>query len=317
MTIPGNLPAKFVPFLCPDSIKNEVEPLFKERKIYLKDNVYDFEKWIIKAPRRGFLSTPDTHLYRIRKAEKIRAYIQKNGLEEHIAVPKKYLYYKKDEQRYYVVAEKLDLSAEIVGIESSLLEEDLKSTTEPGQLEALRRGAKKRSLTSIQAKALAELSILGYTDLTYNNMYFTKDGKVALLDTEPQKRLFKKTLQSSFICRWLIDKKSILSRQSIIGFAKLKMWTDEFSALKAVQKVERNHVIWALTQLVTKIAIFSLVIYSIPAIGIITTALKIGLSLKIAALAFNTLDVICFYRWSYQGVQGLNRMTYREINGTI
>lgn len=73
-----NLPNKFFPFLlghpsCASSdIKNEIDQIMQSCLIVdLKNNVFDCGKWILKYPRTDGLATnPDTHLYRVRKAEK-------------------------------------------------------------------------------------------------------------------------------------------------------------------------------------------------------------------------------------------------------
>ncbi len=202
----SNLSPKFQPFLigspkCPAKIKDEIDTIFQQPLTSLKSNyILDAGKWILKLGRTdGLHTTPDTHLYRVRKAEKIRTYIQQNNLEAHIAVPTKYLYWNTAQNQFYVVAEKMDLSSEVGMPTSGEVEANFKAGASfGGQLQALANNAPKRSLTPPQAKALAELSVLGYTDLSYNNLYFTQDGKVAIIDTEPLKRSLKKMSKSSF-----------------------------------------------------------------------------------------------------------------------
>jgi len=88
-----------------------------------------------------------------------------------------------------------------------------------GQAAALYKGARERLLTVKQANGLAKLSFLGYTDQSYNNMFFLKDGRVAILDTEPVKRAYKKLNLKSRFFRLFGTISSILTQQSLIGTA--------------------------------------------------------------------------------------------------
>ncbi len=120
MLVPNinNLPSKFQQFLInpKNSPRTELlEDIEKELKgkslTKIKDYIFEGDKWIFKSARSDdLLTTPDTHLYRVRKAEKIRSYLNKNKLTDHIAVPKKHIYWDESENRFYVVAEKLELS---------------------------------------------------------------------------------------------------------------------------------------------------------------------------------------------------------------
>lgn len=327
----SNLSPKFQPFLvgsptCPAKIKVEIDTIFQQPLIPLKNNyIFDAGKWILKLGRTdGFNTTPDTHLYRVRKAEKIRTYIHQNNLEAHIVVPRKYLYWNTPQNQFYVVAEKMNLSPEVAEPAAVDLEAAFKSAASlmKGQAQALADNAPKRSLTPTQAKALAELSVLGYTDLTYNNLYFTNDGKVAIIDTEPQKRSLKKMLKSSFVFFLFGDKGSVLSQQSIAGIAKLKLYTDNPAALQAVQKVEKNHALWRIALLITKISVVTLAIYFTPTITALIPIAAVAMTLKVSFIAVAvlknlvlTLNVLSVYRlWnlSYQGLQGVVKIATME-----
>lgn len=326
----NNLPSKFEPFLigsptCPVK-EEEIDTIFQEPLTPLKgDYIFDAGKWVLKLGRTdGLSTTPDTHLYRVRKAEKIRAYIQKNHLEKHIAVPRKYLYWNTPENQFYVVAEKMNLSSEVATPASKDIENACKAVAPSfeGQLQALANNYPKRSLTPIQAKTLAELSFLGYTDLSYNNLYFTEDGKVALIDTEPRKRSLKKIFNSSFFARWLGDKGSLLTQQSIAGIAKLKLYTDDPTALKAVQRVEKNHVLWSIARLITKISAITLAIYFAPAVTALIPIAALATALKVSFIAaavvknlFLTINIHTVYtvwNYSYQGLQGVGKIVNME-----
>ncbi len=333
MSIPSidNLSSKFQPFLigsptCSVNIKSEIDSFFQRPITRLKSNyIFDAGDWVLKLGRTdNLLTTPDTHLYRIRKAEKIRNYISQNNLEDHIEVPRKYLYWNTDEKQFYVVAQKLDLSREVASPASADIENALKrgASIRGEQGYALANHAPKRSLTPTQAKALAELSILGYTDLTYNNIYFTRDGRVAIIDTEPVKRGLNKIVKASLFFFLFCDKGALLSQQSIAGIAKLKLCTDNPAALQAVQKVERNHALWNIAQLITKISLVTLAIYFAPAvtafipIAAVATTLKVSFIaaavLKDFILTMNVLSVYTVWSLSHQGLEGYIRIADLE-----
>ncbi len=330
MVIPnlGNLPSKFRPFLvgspnCPT--EQEIGEVFKGTLQDLKGGyIFSADKWILKCERKDQLqTTPDTHLYRLRKAEKIRTYIQQNKLEEHLKVPRKYIYWHKEESKFYLVDEKMELSDEVVTPASAEIEAIFKGEGAilGGQTQALASGALRRSLTRIQAKALAELSVLGYTDLSYNNLYFTKDQKVAIIDTEPQKRFLKKRCKSNFLYYFLGDKGVILSEQSIAGIAKLKLCADSPEVLEVIQKVEKNHVLWRSAVLVAKISLVTLALYFTSTKVRVSRSLKIGfiafLVLKNLVLTLNLVGLYSIWVSSCQGVPGLRRIIGLEEKGVI
>lgn len=230
-TAPQNLNSKFYPYLlghpqCPVSLKGEIDQIFQRSLLKLSckgGNIFEGERWVLKRARTDLPTTPDTHLYRIRKAEKVRTYILMNNLGESLVVPQKYLYWHETEQRFYVVSEKLDLSDEVPKSSCPELERTLRSASSLiGQIQAFKEGKPQRALTSIQAKALAEISILGCTDLSYNNFYFTRCGQIAIIDTEPHKRVLKKQFKNLFT-KLLADKGMVTALQALSGIAKLKL----------------------------------------------------------------------------------------------
>jgi hypothetical protein len=147
---------------------------------------------------------------------------------------------------------------------------------------------------------LAKLSFLGYTDLTYKNMFFTPEGQVAIIDTEPVKRSIKKLNAESPI-PWFQDKDTWIMQQAIGGTAKLKSVCSDPLALKAVEKIEAEHFLWNLAKLVCKIAIVVLVLCVVPFLltqlaiaAVVVTALKvtiIGLaSMKLIGLGISLFN---------------------------
>lgn len=133
--------------------------------------------WVIKGPRHDHVisTLPDTHIYRVRKATRIQKVIEKYGFSE-VVVPKKFLY--EYQGQWFVIAEKLDI--------------DSKATLDNTSL-WLYPDHTLKSLTSKQAEEIAYLCFEGkLEDVTKANINFTKDGKIAILDTEPISRAIKK-----------------------------------------------------------------------------------------------------------------------------
>ncbi len=327
-----NLPRKFQPFLigsptCREQIKGEIDDIMNRRMLrpLKSDYIFEADRWVFKLGRTGgALTTPDTHLYRVRKAEKIRTYILQHGLEAHIAVPKKYLYWHTTENQFYLVAEKMALSREVAAPASIEYEDNFKADPSlGGQVEALANDHPKRSLTTVQAKALAEMAGLGYNDLTYNNLHFTNDGKVAIIDTEPLKRFVNKETKSSFNFFFFGDRRLMLTLQALSGIAKLKLYTDAPAALQAVEKVEKNHAIWGIVESIVKISLvtFGCYFFALPLAALIPIA-KVAVLLKVGCIGFAvlkninltsyTISMCRIWRWSYQGLEGMDKMCEME-----
>src|SRR5690606_19022081 len=123
--------------------------------------------------------SPDTHLYRVRKALKIEKIIRKYDLSSSVVVPKKYLYFHNGS--WHVIAEKLSLSPDVpetnkaywrpivyAGCQDLRIRNGLTSSAKP--------------ITSSQARALTILAFeAGLTDLTLGNLFFTPEGKIAIV----------------------------------------------------------------------------------------------------------------------------------------
>ncbi len=334
----SNLPTKLRRFLigdltcdCPSKLKDTIDAKFQQESLTpLKSTyIWDGGEYVIKGQNAdGRLTTADTHLYRVLKAEKIRSYLNKNDLNKYVAVPKKFIYFHEKEKKFYVVAEKMNLSREVAKPASTEIAYNFKQDNlSGGQAKALHDGAEQRSLTSIQAKTLAELSILGYTALSYNNLYFTQEGKVAIIDTEPKKRRLKKAFNSSYFWFLFGDKGALLSQQSIAGIAKLKLYTDNPFALKAIQKVERTHVLWRMATLIAKIFAVTLVIYFTPTIMALIPIATLAVTLKVSLIAvavlknlfliLNILSVYQIWNYSYEDMPGFIEIYNLETKGAF
>jgi hypothetical protein len=289
-TTPSDLNPKFYPYLigrsecqAPDNYQPKLKEIFsRELTPYSqRDYIFVEDDWFLKLPRRKFPTTPDTHLYRVRKAEKIRRYIENRDLSEHFVVPKKYLYWHFNQ--FYVVAEKLELSDEEATMKGTNHNFSDPKRGEPCSASSTAT----RALSVAQATGLAELAIYtGLTDLSYNNCHFTPDGKIAIVDTEPLGRVVKEWAKRTFF----EDLQAIKALQVVGGMAKLKTYCSNPEALIAVQKIERRYALSNLARLVCKIAMASLALVIFPYIigyapfGLVATSSLKFLAVSIAAL---------------------------------
>jgi len=109
--------------------------------------------------------------------------------------------------------------------------------------------------------------------------------------------------------------------------AYLKLYIDKPDALRAVEKIERNHALWNIAKLITKIFITTAVIFFTPTltalipIAGVATLLKVTVIaaalLKDFCLADNILAVASIWRLSHRGIQGINTIYNMENQGTI
>jgi hypothetical protein len=331
---PSNLPSKFNTHylghqkcIAPPGTKEEIDAIFEQNSYRNFKDGYIFQsddkKWFVKGERRSnggepILTTPDTHLYRVRKSIKVQNYIKKNHLEGSLAVPEKYLYWEWHlGTTFFTVARSMDLSNEVAEL------------YDPNSKQLLMT----RAITPIQAKALAELSFKGLTDLSFNNLFFTKAGQVAILDTEPVKRAatkhyynisdhwFKGTVNYLFgnYSTWKLT-------NAITGTTKLKFVCRNPEALKEVERVERKHVLWHLSKLITKIALVSLAFYALPsaiallsltgvAVTLISVTAKTLLALKLISLLMSVVRTL--FVWKASRPDNLSTIVQLEMQGLI
>lgn len=351
----SDLPAKLHPF-CLGHSKCTFEKINHEKILTIfknsqeiKPNIFLSDDWIFKTPRLDFKQTPDTHLYRVLKAKKIRDYIQKNGLEEHIIVPKKFIIKNPDGSgldSYIIVAEKMRLTDEVVKpteeYESTLKKEDL-SFDLVGQAKAFIEGKPQKELSLEQAKALANLAFLGYTDQTYNNVFFTPDGKVAILDTEPMHRHWKKQEKKFFnIYTIWKDKKSKNSTthfklnlfcnnwfgrlnynetnefgRKLSGIAYLKSYCTP-NATVEVEKIQKNHYQSVLKKSITRCVVAAVTSIALP---LILSAMSFTAPVIIPLCAASALKTLSSGLQTLQilGLNQLSQMTgaYSKFLGLI
>lgn len=247
-------------------LKNSVEALFqkieneglKGTPLGNKDYVRKYDElpgYIIKSKRTDLASmvvAPDTHIYRVRKARKIQGLIDKYKLSNDIVVPKKFLYFSGGQ--WFVIAEELKLSDKFPSLWQPYWsvngENEKKAGIAQGMpaemIQRIDEGSKPSSdqcqaITPGQARAKAILSFEArVTDWTLANIYFTEDGKSAVLDTEPVKRYLCKSSFSVFGTLFR-DRYLFNCTQGMLGTAKLKLQLSDRNARNAVIKVENYY----------------------------------------------------------------------------
>lgn len=193
----NNIKPKFYPSIInrqdfhDEILKAKVEKAFESfsrKTIFINSKPYIFtlpglENHLIKGRRTDLLGQEfraDVHLYRVRKALRIQKLIKKNGWDDEITIPKKYLYC--HEHCWYVIAERM------------------KPVKKSNPTEHLFH-----KLSAKKAKAITTIIFeTGFTDLTDNFLNIGKN-KYALIDSEPVIRSSIKTTKSFGFCRLFIS----------------------------------------------------------------------------------------------------------------
>jgi len=296
--------------------------------------------FVVKSTREDIPTTKMANIGRVLLAEKINRYLKQNGYEEEFEVVQERLYFHDLEQKFYVVGRALDLTLQIPSF-GPLYKKQIRQSASPSSFEGKSRESesdtdeetsseasgsskhlsgsleeeKKLSFLELkftQAKALAELAVnCGYTDLGIDNLHYTKNGKVAIVDTEP----FKEVVNERFFNKWIRDRDSLLAQQAIGGIAKLKLYCSNMDAFKAVEKVEAKHALWTIAKTVMKIALAALTFYfipslSLPFLGSAAASVKLVLleliSLKISELVFSTVftGIVWYKSCQIRGIEG-------------
>lgn len=278
-----------------------------------KDYVKEYAElpgWIVKEARTGLLGAnlyPDTHVYRVRKAEKIQRLIDKFQLGDDVVVPKKYLYFSNG--KWYVIAQKLDLSPKTPSLYRPYWEKmgdaEQASAVAQGFGEQLGNriieGRKISSphcqaISAAQARAAAILAFDALqTDLTSLNMFFSADGKLAILDTEPVKRYFCKLSKSSIFTRLFTDQYIFRATQAMLGTAKFKLQLSKPDARKAVEKVENYYLA---ISLIRAAGVITCSIIAFRWVGskswsrLITYPIKTALIIKIVMISLQSMSLL-------------------------
>ncbi len=158
------------------------------------------------------------------------------------------------------MSEKLDLSDDIVKV-SAAVKAALSATATvalrslPGSRLGLLLGqapASVRPLSVEQIKGLAEMVFLGLSDLSYNNLFFTREGKLALIDTDPEARKEKKDLWKTLLFKIVGSKDDYRFNLKMQNLQQLKLLTTNEEAFQAIRDVEKKPMMIQAAKLIAK-----------------------------------------------------------------
>ncbi len=240
------IPAKFHPFLlghekCPEKdLKTKIDS-FDNLLNNMNSPTYDAGEWIIGSTDPK--DTSNSELYRVRKAKKFEEFLKNNNYGNEFEVAKSYLYWNESKKKFYTVTQKLNVSDEVAKPFSDKVGDKFKKAPDGKELTMqmlkLSQGNPQRELTVNQANGLAYLTTLGYEKLSYNDLYFTKEGKVAISDTYPSSRQGKKYYSKINFFSLFIDIDFFLSAHVINSLGMLKAYCNK-EAFKEVQQSADN-----------------------------------------------------------------------------
>lgn len=241
--------------IAPAGTKEEIEHLLQnepQRKV--KNNIYEVGPWIFKTKRQS----DAVNVNRLALCQQIRSYIEKNHLENFFIVPDKYLYWDESKKQLVVVVRKLDLSDEVAKPFSKQIENKLwlagKNEPVGTQGHRLANGAKMREILPEQAEGLATFSFMGATDPTYGNLFFDKQGRIAIIDTETLEVPILEKLFSSPFSIFLRDRYTHEIISGLKGTSILKASCNQ-ACLAIINKIERSKVMKATASVLAKIAL--------------------------------------------------------------
>lgn len=217
----------------------------------------DLEGWMIKFHRQDLDVGEDAFLYRVRKSHKIQAIITQRGWSELAVVPKKYLYYHPQSDKWFVVAEKLGLYD-------------------------------KNYLTATQAALIAVIVFEALLlDIHWGNIKFDSKGRVAFCDTEPPYRKFQKKIKNSTLVKsGLIEYSLFKQTLALLSSNRLIFMTSSRQNMRAVQWAYLSK---SMKDEALKIAVLSALIYFMPAYPPVSSFARFALAVKIMALAGHIL----------------------------
>ncbi|MDN3507599.1 MAG: hypothetical protein P0S94_01615 [Simkaniaceae bacterium] len=334
------IPAKFHPSVinrddfADQELKEKVQAAFANRvPRTLVDNAKDYvfrmpglEGYIVKSKRTdavGQVETPDTHLYRVRKADKIQKLITKYGLGDHAQVPTKLLYFHNGE--WFIIAQELQLTDEVpkVNVEAfSGVVDQLRDL--PSFHGRVTRGLTEqgKSITPEQARALVIFAYeAGLTDLTNLNLYFTTEGKIGVIDTEPVKRYFVKLAAESWSGKLLNNKGIIKATQACVGLAKLRVNLHDQAAIEQINKTEHYYLTIVAIKVIAIAAICALAITFSPAIPLTFAVLSIKIAaytkLSMLSLQVMNLAYVYFQAHNTKNCEGVGKLGMVEQQGQL
>lgn len=286
--------------------------------------VKDIGGFILREPNEEE-QTSHAHLYSVLNAEKIRRYIRENGIENHFVVAEKWIVKNLMENnfnKFCVLAKKIDLSNEIAAVKENT---DFLVEIE-GQADRYFQPDlhPRRELRVEQVKGLAELAFLGLTYQSYDKLYFDESGRVAILDTEPFHRTFKKQLKALFLSKYLFTyNSSQYIQRSFYATSALKFLCDP-QAKAEVEKIETRKFCKTVTQSISRVALCCLALYAgsllcasagVPACVLI--AMKVIGCFKTVVHIHQTLAVCRTYFHARNGYKGWRKLDTLFKEGKI
>jgi hypothetical protein len=229
--------------------------------------------WFIKRQRSDEIANnpnfrSDTNLYRVRSAAKISAVTAKNGDNGLIVVPKEYVYTTR-------TGEQIVVSEEIQG--QTLTYRD--------------------KLNANEAEALCRIiTQTNFSDINADNFLRTPDGKLAIVDTEPVARGFKKAANRGILSFLFGRFANVDVKIKTEAFTALTRFSKP-EALPLIQKAQSRYM-WKQTAIaVAKIAIGALLL-----VGAIMNLPLVAP----ATLAFKAAVIGTYYLKAYVGVKCLD-----------
>jgi hypothetical protein len=339
------LPSKFLPYIInrpewkdpvgEEGFKQNVINAFQQglsgRTELAKAYVFtlpNLEGWIVKGPRMCVATTADTHLHRVRKATKIEQLIKKYQLEQLLVVPKKFLYFDSLSQVWYVLSRKLTLSSKVPSLKDIAywqtpgISADLARLTPDDQTKFRKAlSGDPQSTRSISVEQARGLTILcyeaGLTDLTYKNLMFDAQEKIAIVDTEPQKRYFKQAPNKNLFFKIFVDHSVVNFTQSIVGSAKLKSCLDLPQAVQIVNRLENYYLSVFLMQSVAKLALSYGIWLAVNRVtfAALRIAIKVCVVIKVVYFVPQNINTLVAFLFNKKG--GVNSLANAEKNGEL
>lgn len=299
-----DLHPKFHPFcighsLCQDPVAEHAKNVFDAWKAYhdhlapLKSDqkhIIDIGEFFLKRARsqKTTEKPTDTHIHRVSKAAKMRAYITRKGLESYFVVPKKFIL-KMETGELVVIAQKIPHK---VG---------------------------EAHLSHLQAIGLAELIFLGLLNPfdAQNRVLVDLKGRIAILDTAPFGRQIKVAIKQYWIGRFIFNKTMPLSRK-LCATARLKSLCAPIEQTK-IEEVETRNYREGMKHSVSRAALSCLSLCLLPTVTSVTSSLSInslvvstvyvgfiGLaSIKILSCVTQALSIHQVYMTSLERERGL------------
>jgi hypothetical protein len=223
--------------------------------------------WIIKGKRADRASAEDQHIYRLRRAKRLQAVIDKRGFTEFV-VPRKFLY--QTHGQWFVLAEKLELQSDQLEPKAKLF-----ASTKP------------LLLTEKQAREAATLIFEGKLEDPHN-LKLTKQGKIALFDTEPIGRLQTKIIKQTMIGKWLPIIKCLNFRKGIINSYRLNC--EDIAARNEIKKIQTRFLILESARLVARFAIPLFLTGSLIVARTIASQSAFQTAIKVAGISLTLLS---------------------------